>query len=217
MAKRSPKIIEIKEMMGEIGLVIIEQVGIDPLLELREELEGIEDKRFEPYVEHLLSDIVLITLLAVMARANEWSEIAEFARIKAGWLRRFLILPHGIPSQDTIQRVMSMIDGNVLYSLCIHFLIRRLDILAVTARERRLSREAGEGEEPPVVIAIDRKTSRGSKRNKTDRDAAGAMHTVSAYSTDRGLCLSEVVVDEKTKEIPAVRDQADITEVRGVW
>ena len=178
MAKKSAKIIEIKEMMGEAGFIIIEQVGIDPLRELREELEGIEDKRFEPYVEHLLVDIVMITLLAVMARANEWSEIAEFARIKAGWLRRFLALPHGIPSHDTIQRVMSMIDGSILYGLCIQFLIRRLDILAATARERRMVEDAG-APEAPKVIAIDGKTSRGSKRNKTDRDAVRAMHTVS--------------------------------------
>jgi hypothetical protein len=41
------------------------------------------------------------------------------------------------------------------------------------------------------------------------------MHTVRAYSTDRGLCLSEVVVEEKTNEIPAVRDLLDITEVKG--
>ncbi|MDR1301560.1 MAG: transposase family protein [Treponema sp.] len=119
MAKKSAKIIEIKEMRGETGLIIIEHVGIDPLIELRKELETREDMRFEPYVEHLLSDIVMITLLAVMAQANEWNEIAEFARMKAPWLRRFLVLPHGIPSHDTIQRVMSMIDGRVLYSLCI--------------------------------------------------------------------------------------------------
>jgi hypothetical protein len=78
---------------------------------LRETFEAIEDKRFEPYVEHLLSDIVMITLMAVMARANEWNEIAGFARLKESWLRGFLVLPHGIPSHDTIQWVMSMIDG----------------------------------------------------------------------------------------------------------
>jgi predicted transposase YbfD/YdcC len=214
MAKKSAKINEIKEMMGETGLLIIEHVGIDPLIELREEMETLEDRRFEPYVEHLLSDIVMIALLAVMAGANEWNEIAEFARMKVSWLRRFLVLPHGIPSHDTIQRVMSMIDGRVLYSLCIQFLIRRLDMLAATARERQLLREPGI-EEEPKVLAIDGKTSRGSKRNKTDREAVGAMHTVSAYSTDRGLCLSEVVVEEKTNEIPAVRELLDITEVRG--
>jgi hypothetical protein len=84
-------------------------------------------------VEHLLSDIVMITLLTVMARVNEWNERAEFARLKEGWLRIFLVLPHGIPSHDTIPWVMSMIDGGVLYSLCIQFLIRRMGILAAAA------------------------------------------------------------------------------------
>jgi hypothetical protein len=62
---------------------------------------------------------------------------------------------------------------------------------------------------------VDGKTSRGSKRNKTDRDAIKAMHTVSAYSTDRGLGLSETVVDDKSNEIPAVRDLIDMTNVKG--
>jgi hypothetical protein len=78
MAKKSAKIIEIKEIIEESGLIIIEQVGIDPLIELQEELEGIEDTRFEPHVEHLLSDIVMITLLVVMARANEWNKMAAY-------------------------------------------------------------------------------------------------------------------------------------------
>jgi predicted transposase YbfD/YdcC len=41
------------------------------------------------------------------------------------------------------------------------------------------------------------------------------MHTVSAFSTERGLGLSEVVADEKSNEIPAARDLLDITDIRG--
>jgi hypothetical protein len=71
MAKKSAQIIEIKKMMGKRGLVIIYQVGIDALWELRETCNGIEDKRFQSYVEHLLPNIVMISLLAVTAQANE--------------------------------------------------------------------------------------------------------------------------------------------------
>ena len=67
MAKKSAKIQEIKEMMGETGLIIVERVSIEPLMALRNEYDGIEDTRFQPFVEHLLSDIVLITLIAVMS------------------------------------------------------------------------------------------------------------------------------------------------------
>ncbi|MDR1955853.1 MAG: hypothetical protein LBQ30_03265 [Treponema sp.] len=41
--------------------------------------EELEDKRFEPYVEHLLSDIVMITLIGVLSNGDERSEIAAFA------------------------------------------------------------------------------------------------------------------------------------------
>jgi hypothetical protein len=58
-------------MMNEAGLIIIEHMGIALLRELRETFDNLEDKRFEPYVEHLLSDIVMITLLMTMARANK--------------------------------------------------------------------------------------------------------------------------------------------------
>jgi hypothetical protein len=82
MAKKSAKIIEMKEPMGETGFAIIDQAGAELLRELWECFDIPEDKRFEPYVEHLLSDSVMITLLAVMALANEWNETAEFARMK---------------------------------------------------------------------------------------------------------------------------------------
>jgi predicted transposase YbfD/YdcC len=217
VAKKSAKILEIREMMGETGFIIVENVGIEPLLALKCEYEGIEDMRFQPYVEHLLSDIVMITLISVMAGCDEWGDIAEFARLKATWFKKFLELPNGIPSHDTIQRVMAMIDGSILYSLTIQFLMRSMDVLATVARKRKLIAcpELAKAEEEIKVIAIDGKTSRGSKRNKTDRDAVKAMHTVSAYSTDRGLCLSEKVVDEKSNEIPAVQDLLGIIDMNG--
>jgi predicted transposase YbfD/YdcC len=159
----------------------------------------------------------MITLIGVMARCDEWGDIADFARLKEAWFKKFLKLPNGIPSHDTIQRVMSMIDGSVLYSLTIQFLMRSMDVLSTVARKRKLiaNPELEQAAEDPKIIAIDGKTSRGSKRVKTDRDAVKAMHTVSAYSTDRGLCLSEKVVDEKSNEIPAVQDLLAITDVSG--
>jgi predicted transposase YbfD/YdcC len=152
-----------------------------------------------------------------MAKCDDWGDIAEFAARKEAWFKKFLVLPNGIPSHDTIQRVMALLDGTVLYSLTIQFLIRSMDILAAVARKRKLLANPALAEEAEEVqsIAVDGKTSRGSRRNKTDRDAVKAMHTVSAYSTDRGLCLSEKVADEKTNEIPAVQDLLAVTDVRG--
>jgi hypothetical protein len=123
--------------MAEYGATCIENVDIESLRDLREAFESLEDKRFEPYVEHLLSDIVMITLIGALANADEWSQIAAFAVAKGEWLKSFLELPNGIPSHDTIQRVMSMIDGTALYSLSIQFLVERIDSLAGTRRMGR--------------------------------------------------------------------------------
>jgi hypothetical protein len=89
MAKKSVKIQEIRELMEEYGVSCIENIDIESLRDLREVLESLEDKRFEPYVEHLLSDIVMISLIGVLANADKWSEIAAFAVAKAEWLKTF--------------------------------------------------------------------------------------------------------------------------------
>jgi predicted transposase YbfD/YdcC len=113
---------------------------------------------------------------------------------------------------------MSAINGDILYSLSISFLVTRLEKLsdigwAVRAGREGLAVAEDEAERP--IIALDGKTTKGSKRNKTDRDAVKAMHTVSAWSTDYGLCLAERVVAEKTNEIPAVREVISMLNISG--
>jgi predicted transposase YbfD/YdcC len=212
MPKKSAKIQEIHNVFIDYGIDAIENISIEALIDLRNTLDSLEDKRFEPYVEHLLSDIVLITVIGVMANADEWGEIAIFAEIKKDWLSTFLRLPNGIPSHDTIQRVMTSIDSTILYSLCLQFLVERLNKIHALYKV-----EIAEQQQEPTrdIVAIDGKTSKGSKRNKTDREAVKAMHTVSAYSTENGLCLSQLSVAEKTNEIPAVQDLIDITDIKG--
>ena len=211
MPKKSTKLQEIHAVLGEYGIDMIENIGIDALIDLRNTLDSLEDKRFEPYVEHPLSDIVLIALIAIMSNADEWCEIAYFAEIKQEWFATFLRLPNGIPSHDTIQRVISSLDSTVLYSLCLQFLTERLNKIHTLYKTNPPEQPT---ESKKDIIAIDGKTSKGSKRNKTDREAVKAMHTVSAYSTENGMCLSQLSVEEKTNEIPAVRDLIDITEIK---
>jgi predicted transposase YbfD/YdcC len=217
MPRKSAKIEEIRGMMGGIQPADIERIKPESLKSLAKQYERVPDSRYQPYVEHKLSDIVMITLLAVLTGANEWIEIGIFASKKEGWLKKFLELPNGIPSHDTIQRVMSQIDGKYLYSLTINFLIVRIEKLYAVAWELRVAkgeaRPAAKAE--PEIMAYDGKASKGSKRNKTDKDAVPGMQTVSAYSTDYGLCLAEEVIEEKTNEIPTVQAMLDMTIVKG--
>src|SRR5262249_57041617 len=59
---------------------------------------------------HLLQDILIIALCAILAGAQDWQEIETFGRKRRDWLRRFLGLPNGIPSHDTFERVFDRLD-----------------------------------------------------------------------------------------------------------
>ena len=59
---------------------------------------------------HLLSDLLTISILAVLCGAEGWIAVEAWGWGNAEWLRTFLDLPHGIPSHDTFDRVFAMID-----------------------------------------------------------------------------------------------------------
>ena len=59
---------------------------------------------------HLLLDIVVIALSAVIAGCESAVEFAEFGRQKEDWFRKFLRLPNGIPAHDTFSRVFALLD-----------------------------------------------------------------------------------------------------------
>ena len=68
------------------------------------------DPRVRRTRRHTLEDILVITLCGVICGADDWVAIAEFGRAKRTWVRRFLALPHGIPSHDTFGRVFAALD-----------------------------------------------------------------------------------------------------------
>ncbi len=82
--------------------------------EMLEWLEIIEDPRQQAKVRHRLTDIVAIVLLATLANADEWEEMEDFAHSHEEFLREYLCLENGIPSHDTLRRVMGMIAPEVI-------------------------------------------------------------------------------------------------------
>ncbi len=73
-------------------------------------LQTLPDPRVERTRLHLLIDIVTIAICAVLCGADGWTEVEAFGKIKQKWLKRFLKLPHGIPSHDTFGRVFAALD-----------------------------------------------------------------------------------------------------------
>src|SRR5438552_4526051 len=78
-------------------------------LSLLEHFDSLDDPRIDRTKKHSLGDILVIALCATLAGAESFADIALFGRSKLAWFKRFLALPHGIPSHDTFNRVFSLL------------------------------------------------------------------------------------------------------------
>ena len=65
---------------------------------------GLRAPRVERNREHLLEEILLIAIAAVLSGAESWNDIALYGDDKREWLKTFLTLPGGIPPHDTFNR-----------------------------------------------------------------------------------------------------------------
>lgn len=90
---------------------------------------SVADRRVDSMTDYPLTEILLITFLAVLANASTWTGIARFGEEKKRWLRKFLRLKNGIPSHDTCRRVFSLIDGNTLQKSTVSFLVENMAAL----------------------------------------------------------------------------------------
>jgi hypothetical protein len=82
----------------------------------------VKDPRQQHKVIHLLGEVLFYHGLAVIAGADDFNEIAGYANEKQSWLRTFLQLPGGIPSHDTFNRVLCMIDPRQFSSCFIEWM-----------------------------------------------------------------------------------------------
>ena len=94
------------------------QVRLTPIAEIQANLSKyfseIKDPRVTRTKKHLLKDILVIAILAVIAGAEGWEDIENYGISKQEWLTEFLELPNGIPSDDTFRRVFERLDSSAI-------------------------------------------------------------------------------------------------------
>ena len=74
-------------------------------------MNAIKDQRQPAKVLHRLEDILFMAVVATIANAGCWEEVADFARGRKEWFSRYIETSNGIPSHDTFERVFHWIDG----------------------------------------------------------------------------------------------------------
>ena len=152
----------------------------------------IDDTRQSHKIDHLLEEILFMIVLAVIAGSDDFNEIAEYCKSKYKWLSTFLKLPGGIPSHDTFNRVLCMIDAQQFQQSFINWI-----------EDVRNSCDKGGNttEQEMDVISVDGKTVR---RSKDESKGKKAIHMVSAFSSKFGLVLGQQKCYEKSNEITAI-------------
>ncbi len=209
MEKKTSKLKEMQEVFRKNNITTETiELNDELIYEVKDIAKTIQDYRHESYKRHKLVDVVMITFFALLANANEWSDIEVFAKEKETWLRKYLELPYGIPTDDTIRLIISNIDSKRFYEVTIQFLIRVINEMLNAAG---VEEEAFEAD----VIAVDGKESRGSKRGKTDKEAVEALQTLNVYSTSYHMCIAQEFIEEKSNEIPAAQAILKIMDLNG--
>lgn len=137
-----------------------------------------------------LTEILFISLCAVLSGADTWEAVAAFGRTKKEWLQKFLPLPNGTPSHDTFGRVFSLIDSKAFEQLFAEW---------VSACE------IGEH------VALDGKTLR-----RSGGGLVKAAHMLHAWSSANGLSIAHVKVDQKSNEITAIPEVLSLLNIQGV-
>jgi len=148
----------------------------------KKHLDCLKDPR-RPNTRHLLHDILMIAICALISGADSWTQVAEYGRSKLDWFKEFLELPNGIPSHDTFGRLFARLDPQGFHD----FFSRWVQELSQSLQGK--------------TVAIDGKTLRGSHDRAQGR---AALHLVSAWVSEIRLVLGQLKTPDKSNEITAI-------------
>ena len=154
----------------------------------------INDPRVTGRCTYPLVEIIIIAICAVIAGAENWTDIETFSKDKEKWLREFLELKNGTPAHDTFGDVFSVIDGEEFQRSFIRWV---QSVFSVTKGQ---------------VIAIDGKTARRSHDKHIGKDA---IHMVSAWASANGITLGQRKTDDKSNEITAIPELLQLLSITG--
>ena len=155
--------------------------------------KDLPDSRQCGKVIYPLDEVLLLCLLAVLAGAETFTDIARFGDKKLDLLRRFRPFANGTPSHDHLGDIFATLDAEQF---------QRCFVAWVASRTGA----------SPDVIAIDGKTVRRSFEKMKGK---AAIHMVSAFAARQRLVLGQVKVADKSNEIVAIPKLLDMLAIEG--
>ena len=164
---------------------------------LRDRLSTLIDPRQQRGIRFPLEEILLLALAAVLAGRISYIAISDWIHdLSAEHRERFGCRRWGssfkVPSEATIRRTLQSLDGNAVD----------------TVFNGWLTDESLQGDD---AVAVDGKALRGSGHGRRKRP----VHLLAALCHRTGQVLGQVDVDQKTNEIPMIKDLLDPLDIAG--
>jgi predicted transposase YbfD/YdcC len=147
-------------------------------------LAQVPDPRKKRGRRHPLAGLLAVGIAAVIAGSRSFAAIGQWAADAGEDVLAGLGAARGAAEESTFRRAFALLSADVL------------DCVLGAWLHTRAAQAGGR-----LVIAIDGKTVRGAKSK-----GGKAPHLVAALAHGIGAVLGQVAVDEKSNEIPAVRD-----------
>lgn len=154
--------------------------------------EDLPDPRMSGKIAYPMSELLLLSLCAMISGCESWLDIEQYGELKVNYLRKFLPFQFGTPSDDTLRRFFRALDPDAFQE---RFIAWASSLL---------------GSEKTKQIAIDGKSLRGSKKFNERM-----KHLVSAFSCEGEILLGHVPTQDKSNEIKAIPELLNWLDLNG--
>ena len=163
-------------------------------MNLFERFEVLEDPRDTRGKKYKLIDILIMTIYGLLCGLKDYTNIADFMKLKEDYFTKLLGLENGTPSHDCLSDVFGAIDSKKFMEIFIEW------------TKEIVKNKTGKH------ISIDGKAIKSA----TDKiNNCNIPYIVSAFIGEIGLSIGQVKVEDKTNEITAIPDLLDLLELKG--
>jgi predicted transposase YbfD/YdcC len=161
--------------------------------ELMSHFAIIEDPRINRQKKYTLSEILFVILTGALCGITNYVDMEDFGKAHKEWYQKYFEYKNGIPSHDTLGRVMRLISPESFQ-----------DCFAKWTKS--LHKKIDD------IVAIDGKNLRHSFDNAAMK---ASIYMVSAWSCNSGLALAQEKVQDKSNEITAIPKLLDLLDISG--
>ena len=155
--------------------------------------EGVEDPRVVGRCDHLLSDILIISVCTYVTGGTDYQDMYLFGKNRGEDLKGIILeLPNGAPSADTYERVFKCLDAESLRTCLVTY---NKEILNTLAEKQ---------------IVLDGKKLKGV--SPTSRGNAGC-YILNAWVSENRICVCQEKVEDKSNEITAIPNVLDSLDI----